>query len=105
MRLFSWLRQQSGADGPAPSARSRRSKGSAPRARLRLEALEDRCVPSTLFVTNGQVDDVTQQGTLRWAVANAQDSDTIVVKGSAVGSGITLQSQLVLTQQGLMIEP
>src|SRR5262249_44380824 len=101
MRAFSWLRERISGQR---SVEQRKAKP-APRWRPRIEALEDRTVPSTLFVTNGGVDDVTQQGSLRWAVAKAQDGDTIVVKGSAVGSGITLESQLVLTQRCLTIEP
>ena len=41
----------------------------------RLEALEDRCVPSTLNVANNADNGAT--GTLRWAVAQAQTGDTI----------------------------
>src|SRR5262249_29886877 len=44
--------------------------------RPRLEALEDRCVPSTLAVMK-TTDDVNDRGTLRYAVANATSGDTI----------------------------
>ena len=41
---------------------------------LRIEALEDRCVPSTLNVTSNA--DNGASGTLRWAVAHAKAGDT-----------------------------
>jgi hypothetical protein len=64
----------------------------------------------TMSVTNttlsgGDVDSATVAQTLRWAVANAQNGDTIVIQGHALETGIALQSQLVLTQQGLTIAP
>ena len=81
-------------------------KARAPRRAFRpsLQGLEDRCVPSTLVVTRGD-DSLTQRGTLRWAVANAQNNDTIVLTGDAYRTEVTLtQGELVLTQQGLTIE-
>jgi hypothetical protein len=48
------------------------------RARPTLEVLEDRWVPSTLTVTKSG-DDVTQNHTLRYAVAHAQSGDTIQI--------------------------
>jgi hypothetical protein len=47
--------------------------------RPRLEALEDRCVPATLTVTNGS-DDVALAHSLRWAVANAHNGDIIEIQ-------------------------
>jgi hypothetical protein len=44
--------------------------------RPRLEALEDRTVPSTLAVTKNGAD-ITERGTLRYAVANAQGGDGV----------------------------
>jgi hypothetical protein len=67
-----------------------------------LESLEDRCVPSTLTVTNTD-DNVNEAGTLRFAVAHAASGDTILLTG-AVKDGITLtQGDLVLSQN-VMIE-
>jgi hypothetical protein len=40
--------------------------------------MEDRCVPAALFVSSS-ADDVNQAGTLRWAVAHAQDGDVIYI--------------------------
>jgi hypothetical protein len=48
------------------------------RAPLSVEALEERCVPTTWNVTHS--DDGANSGTLRWAVANAQDGDTIAIQ-------------------------
>jgi hypothetical protein len=62
-----------------------------------LEALEDRCVPSTLPVTSTH-DNVGEPGTLRFAVANASSGDTILLTG-AVKDGMTLtQGELILNQ-------
>src|SRR5438477_2409575 len=73
------------------------------RSRPRLVLLEDRCVPSTLPVTS-PLDDVTQRGTLRYAVAHAGDGDTILLTGAVAQAGITLtQGELLLTQQNLTI--
>src|SRR5258707_1342402 len=109
MSFTHWLSNRLGlssrSPGLAPRPASKRRARPAQRAfRPCLECLEDRCVPSTLFVTDGEVDSATVAGTLRWAVANANNGDTIIVQGQALGTGITLQDQLVLTQQGLTIE-
>src|SRR4051794_65642 len=68
-----------------------------------LEVLEDRRVPATLPVTS-TLDDVTQRGTLRYAVAHAGDGDTILLTPAVARAGITLtQGELLLTQQNLTI--
>ncbi len=56
---------------PAPR---RRPAFRRPSCRPRLEALEDRCVPSTLNVTSNL--DNNTSGTLRWAVGQANASST-----------------------------
>jgi hypothetical protein len=54
MQLSSWLRGQAGGARPVQSTRPRQEKARpARRVRLRLEALEDRCVPSTSQVNGG----------------------------------------------------
>jgi predicted outer membrane repeat protein len=64
---------------------------------------EDRTVPATLSVTSA-LDDVSQHGTLRWAVANAGNGDTIRLTPAVGAAGITLtQGELLLTQQNLTI--
>jgi hypothetical protein len=56
-----------------------------------LEALEDRFVPSTLWKVTSNGDDVNQVGTLRWAVAHAQNGDSIeILPGQNGGLHITL---------------
>src|SRR5262249_42925581 len=75
----------------------------APRLRPRIEELEHRTVPSTLPVTTS-LDDASLHGTLRYAVANAHDGDTILLTGAVAQTGITLtQGELRLTQQNLTI--
>ena len=61
--------------------------------RLRLEAMEDRCVPALLIV-NSPADNINQMGTLRWAVAHANNGDTIA---------ITTTQPIVLTQGELYL--
>src|SRR5262245_34285433 len=90
MSLFSWLRNRT-------SIRSPRGRGqhrpAAPRFRPQLEALEDRCVPSTLTVTNnldyGYYDPCIP-GSLRYEIGAAQSGDTIVFDKSIQGKTITL---------------
>jgi len=65
MWLRSWLRTQKRHGAPRPR----------PNFRPKLEALEDRCVPSTLTVTN-TLD--SGKGSLRYEIAQAQSNDTIV---------------------------
>jgi hypothetical protein len=107
MQLLSWLRQQMGGQ---LQTRSSRKQHVARRCRPRLELLEDRCVPSTLRVNHDfnihvAADTTTAHGTLAWAVANAQNGDTILLTGDVVQHGITLtHGELILTQQNLTIE-
>jgi hypothetical protein len=85
MRRFSWLRTETGGARPAP------------RSRPRLEALEDRCVPSVFPITS-TLDDVNKPGTLRYAVANAGDGDIIRFSPALQGTPIVLtQGELLLT--------
>jgi hypothetical protein len=76
--LWQWLRRVGRA-----SQAQRHSRVS---FRPRLEALEDRCVPSTLTVSSDG-DNAMQVGTLRWAVANAQNGDTIQITPENGGGG------------------
>src|SRR5262245_8295910 len=72
---------------PAGAGRARRT------FRPRLEALEDRRVPTVWTVTS-PADNVNQPGTLRWAVAQATNGDTIDIR--------TIQT-IVLTQGELYL--
>ena len=49
MSFFSWLRNR---NSNRPTRGTAQHRPAAPRFRPRLEALEDRCVPSMLKVTN-----------------------------------------------------
>jgi hypothetical protein len=95
--------------GQIRSTPSRKRHG-APRYCLRLETLEGRCVPSTLRVNHdlnihAAADTTAPHGTLAWAVANAQNGDTILLTGDVKQTGITLTgSELILTQKNLTIE-
>src|SRR4029450_4114856 len=67
-----------------------------PNTRLVLETLEDRCVPAVLPVTS-TLDDATHPGTLRYAVAHADDGDTIAFTPALQGAPIVLtQGELLL---------
>jgi hypothetical protein len=103
MRPLSWLRDRIGNDRLPPNARRRSGGPPAQPRRLGLESLEVRDLPSTLPVNN-PVDDATQHGTLRYAVAHAGDGDTILLTGAVAYAGITLtQGELVLCQHNLTI--
>jgi hypothetical protein len=66
--------------------------------RPRLEALEDRCLPSTLVVTN-PLDDANVQGTLRYDIAHAASGDTILITPALHGTPIVLtQGELYLNK-------
>jgi len=73
----------------------------APRFRPRLEALEDRWMPSTLTVTNN-LD--SGPGSLRAEIAAAQNTDTIVFAPSLNGQTITLTSGELLISTGVTIQ-
>lgn len=80
---------------PIPTGRSATSRRRA--FRPRLLALEDRCVPSTLTVTS-VADDVSQNHTLRYAVAHAQDGDTIQLTAAIKGPIVLTQGELILSR-------
>jgi hypothetical protein len=94
--MFSFLTQCWQPQVRSGSGRRRRPTRR-PAWRPRLEILEDRTVPSTIPVTK-LGDDVTQQGTLRWAVANVQSGDTI-----SIDAGLPHKGAIVLTQGELLL--
>src|SRR6516162_1067034 len=68
-----------------------------PRIVPRLEALEDRTVPSTLTVTSPADDG--SPGTLRAVIGSASSGDTVMFDPSLAGQTITLtQGELAITQ-------
>jgi hypothetical protein len=103
MAIPLWLQELRSTRNRRQTARSRRSKS--PRARLRVELLEERTVPSTLIVTN--TFDDGSSGSLRSAVlqANADaaggTSDTINFDPSLAGATIVLtQGEFALSGAG-----
>jgi hypothetical protein len=86
MSLISWLRNPKKSD-----FRQRRHTRGASRQsssfRPQLEALEDRCVPSTLTVTNVADDD--SAGSLRYEIAQAQSNDKIVFNNALFFSQVS----------------
>jgi predicted outer membrane repeat protein len=93
MFFSSWLRNRK-------SSRGLRCQG--PRLRPRLEALEDRWLPSTLTVTS-PLDDGSS-GTLRATIAAAASGDTIVFANSLNGQTITLNGSELLLNKNLNIQ-
>src|SRR6516225_9044742 len=63
----------------ALARRGRHSASGSCRSRPRLETMEDRCVPAHLIV-NSPADNINQPGTLRYAVALANNGDTIDIQ-------------------------
>jgi hypothetical protein len=95
MQRLSWLPRRT--TGPRQTRRNLDRKPN-PRLRPRLEALEDRRLPSTLTVTSA-ADDINQRGTLRYDVAHAQSGDTILITPALQGAPIVLtHGELLLTQ-------
>ena len=99
MSFFSWLRNQT-------SNRYLRGRWQrrpvAQCFRPRLEALEDRWMPSTLNVTN--LGDGGNKGSLRYEIAAAQSGDAIVFDKKLDGGTITLLSGELLINKSLTIQ-
>jgi hypothetical protein len=91
-----WQRQLASRDRRGLSNRK-------PSARLTLEPLEDRTLLSTLKVFLSG-DDVSQKGTLRFAVAHSQAGDTINIDPSLASSPIVLANGELLLNKDLTIE-
>jgi predicted outer membrane repeat protein len=83
--------RRTGRKAPAPS-----------RVRLALEALEDRTVPSTLAVWRS-TDNITERGTLRYAVAHAKSGDTILLAADLKNSPVVLSHGELLLDKDLTI--
>ena len=98
MRLFSWLHHR--MTGRAYTRRIVARKPT-PRFRPQLEALDGRCLPSTLTVTNN-LD--SGPGSLRADIAAAKNNDTIVFAPSLNGQTITLTSGELVINKNLKIQ-
>jgi predicted outer membrane repeat protein len=70
---------------------------------LRLEALEDRCVPSTFAVVSAD-DNVAEMHTLRWAVAHAVSGDSILIAADLKDTPIVLTQGELFLNQSVTIE-
>src|SRR5262245_16115987 len=102
MFLTSWFRDRpSGSERPGAGRVRRENARPKPAARrrtplLRLEVLEDRCLPSTLTVLNNSD---SGAGSLRATIADAHNGDTIVFAPSLAGQTITLtRGELAITK-------
>jgi hypothetical protein len=84
---YNWLRLSNTRPAPVPRRK---------RFRPRLEGLENRTVLSTLTVMNNHDDGA---GSLRRAIAHAQEGDTIVFDPSLNGQTITLTSGQLKDQE------
>jgi hypothetical protein len=98
MLFFSWLRNRTSNRPPRVRAQQRPTP---PRFRPQLEALEDRCVPSTLTVTNAADSGL---GSLRADIAAAQSGDTIVFAPSLDNYTIFLRSGELVINKNLTIQ-
>lgn len=94
--------------GARRSTRGTPSRMVGRRASLSVESLEDRCVPSTFNVIYSA--DSLASGTLRWAVANARNGDTINIQPLSTfhftlqgGYTTTVGRDIVLTQGELYL--
>src|SRR5262245_7869177 len=95
MTARSWLRKTFTSNSSAPSSRgpSRRRR----RLRPAVLRLDSRVALSTWAVTSSG-DDVTQSGTLRSAVAQAQSGDTILLTAAVMNPIVLSHGELVLSQ-------
>jgi hypothetical protein len=101
MSFFSWLRDRTSTLAPRGRAQHRPA---APRFRPQVEALEDRCLLSTLTVTNNLDTGLRNDGSLRAEIAAAQSGDTIVFDPSLKGQTIVLNGSELLINKNLNIQ-
>jgi uncharacterized repeat protein (TIGR03803 family) len=97
--VFSLLANRSGC----ASRTSTHHRRSAATFQPRLEPLEDRCLLSTLFVTN-TLDNASTPGSLRAAIQAAKNGDTIRFDPSLSQATILLENTLAITTTSLTID-
>src|SRR5438552_15608491 len=103
MWFSSWIRKLGAVQGlpqPRPGRRAPYQRAVA-RYRPRLEALEDRFLPSTLTVLSTAD---SGAGSLRAAIASAQDGDTIMFDHGLNGLAISVTSGELVIDKSLSIE-
>src|SRR6516162_7434152 len=100
--LGTWLKAMKRTAAIGARARQGAKRSRPHRVVLRLEALEDRTVPSTLMVTSAAADG--SAGTLRAEIAAAVSGDTINFDPSLAGQTITLTSGELAITKSLDIE-
>ena len=100
-RLNSLQRRAAGGHGCHRRGTSRSLRG---QVVLRLEALEERTVPSTLTVTNNLDTGIVGDGSLRGEITAAASGDTINFDPSLAGQTITLTGGELVIDKSLDIE-
>jgi hypothetical protein len=97
--LVTWLQAMKWRATPGERTRREARRTRPHRIVPRLEALEDRTVPSTFTVTNNLDTGVTGDGSLRGEIAAAASGDTINFDPSLAGQTISLiKGELAITQ-------
>jgi hypothetical protein len=104
LSLWNWLKPLQRQDAAGPRLPRRLDRIVRGRFVPRLEALEDRLVPSTLTVTNNLDTGVSGDGSLRGEIAAANSGDTINFDPSLAGQTITLTGGELAISQSLDIE-
>src|SRR5262249_50463676 len=102
--LGTWLRAVRGKAAPDAPPRHGAKRPRPPRIVPRLEALEDRTVPSTLTVTNNLDTGVAGDGSLRGEIAAAQSGDTLIFAPGLAGQTIRLTNGELAITRSLDIE-
>src|SRR5262249_37319621 len=102
--LGTWLRAMRRKAAPDAPPRHGAKRTRPPRIVPRLEALEDRTVPSTLTVTNNLDTGALGDGSLRGEIAAAQSGDILNFASSLLGQTIRLTNGELAITKSLDIE-
>jgi hypothetical protein len=104
LSLLNWLKSLQRQLKVCPRRPRRQERTVRARIVFRLEALEDRTVPSTLTVTSNLDTGIAGDGSLRGEIAAASSGDTINFAPSLAGQTITLTQGELAINQSLDIE-